>query len=363
LRWRRFGVSDHHAQRAVRELWAGLGDGRDLLSMVEVSANVSTNRVFLLRLSDGSHCFAKVSNYGSWFLFREDHDRVLRLIAGLRGTRFERFLAAPLTRRGDDGVERLHTYYDGEVWGVLYEEVERRDTLPAVLGDRDIECLAREMADFHLACAHVTQRDAIPRTSTSVISDVLHLLDLVSDRQASRTLRLDPPALDVVRRHAHRFLHAVEELGYADMDRIPVFVDWNLGNFSVERRDGGAFRLFSRWDYDWFRTEIAVLDFYFLSRVSSQTGDRSRFSYGVHTLGEPRFHRFLRAYHEVRPLTERDVEMIVETYRFFVLHNVLSVGDHFFRQELWDEFRQDAITSGLPSVDTFDRDALCRVVR
>ena len=39
----------------------------------------------------------------------------------------------------------------------------------------------------------------------------------------------------------------------------------------------GTFRLYSRWDYDWFRIEPRLLDFYFLSRVSSKTGDRTLF--------------------------------------------------------------------------------------
>lgn len=363
LRWRRFGVTDRDASRAVRELWAGLGESRFVRSSVEVSANVSTNRVFLLTLSDDTHVFAKVSSYGSAFLFREDHDRVHRLIQGLQGTRYQRFLAAPLSRTDGLGHRRVHTFYDGNVWGVIYEEVERRGALPKILGDSDIECLARELAAFHQTCASTTLRDSIPRTSTSISSDIVHLLDLVSDRAASRTLQLETTALDTVRRHAHRFLDSLDDLGYADMTRVPVFVDWNLGNFSVNRLPDESFELFSRWDYDWFRTDTVLLDFYFLSRVSSQTGDRTRFSYGVHTLGEPRFQRFLAAYHEVSPLTEADVEMIVETYRFFILHYVISVGDHFFRHDLWDEFRQEAVSVGLPSIDAFDRRPLLRVVR
>jgi hypothetical protein len=364
-RWRRFGVTDRDASRAVRELWSTLGDPRTVVSSVEVSANVSTNRVFLLRLNDNTHLFAKVSNYGSAFLFREDHDRVLRLRKGLAGTRFENFLAAPLTKSltsSPTRPEQVHTYYDGSVWGVIYEEVERRESLPKILNEADIECLAREVAAFHKACAEATVRDAIPRTSTSISSDMVHLLDLVADRTASKTLRLPAEALDIVRRHGQRFLHSLDDLGYADMPRIPVLIDWNLGNFSVDRAADGSFQLFSRWDYDWFRTDTLLLDFYFLSRVSSQTGDRTTFSYGVHTLSEPRFTRFIAAYHEVSPLNEADIEMMVETYRFFILHYVLSVGDHFFRTDLWDTFRHDAIVSGLPSVDKFDRSPLLAAI-
>ena len=369
-RWRRFGVTDRDAQRAVRKVWSDLHDPRTVVSSIEVSSNVSTNRVFLLRLDDGTNLFAKVSNYGSPFLFREDHDRVQRLIDAFRGTRYEGFLAAPLearleARTDDSGTKRrVHTYYDGSVWAVLYKEVERKEHLPRILDDADIECLAHEMARFHRACAEATTTASIPRTSTSVASDVVHLIDLASDKTASRTLQLDADSLDHLRRHANRFLLSLDDLGYADMPRVPVFVDWNLGNFSVDRSAGGVqpFALFSRWDYDWFRTDSVLLDFYFLSRVSSQTGDRTRFSYGVHTLGEPRFRRFLAAYHEVSPLTEADVEMIVETYRFFILHHVISVGDHFFRPELWDAFRRDAVTNGLPSIDRFDRTPLLRAI-
>ncbi len=363
-RWRRFGVTDRDAQRAVRSVWSSLDDPRRVVSTVEVSSNVSTNRVFLLRLNDGVNVFAKVSNYGSPFLFREDHDRVARLIAAFDGTRYEGFLAAPIAKEGL-GSQRVHTYFDGSVWAVLYQEVERREHLPRILEDADIECLAREMARFHVACADATVQACIPRTSTSIASDVVHLIDLASDRTASRTLQLDADALDHLRRHANRFLLSLDDLGYADLPRVPVFVDWNLGNFSVDRTAGGdgPFRLFSRWDYDWFRTDSVLLDFYFLSRVSSQTGDRTRFSYGVHTLAEPRFRRFLAAYHEVSPLTEADVEMIIETYRFFILHHVISVGDHFFRPELWDTFRRDAVTNGLPSIDSFDRRPLLQAIR
>jgi hypothetical protein len=358
-RWRRFGVRDSDAQRIVRELWSSLGDPRKVDSIVEVSANVSTNRVFLLRLNDETRLFAKVSNYGSGFLFREDHDRIERLCRGLAETRWSTFLAKPILKDG-----KVHTCFDdrsGGVWGVIYEEVQRKVSLPPVLAESQINNLAIEVAEFHQACADAGATVRIPRTSTSISSDVVHLLDLLSDRTTSKTLHLGVNELDTVRRHCHRFLQSLEDFGYADLPRIPVLVDWNLGNFSVEST-GDRFRLFSRWDYDWFRIDTRLLDFYFLSRVSSQTGDRTEFSYGVHTLGEPRFLSFLRAYHSINPLTDADVELIVETYRFFILHYVISVGDHFFRHDLWDVFRNDAVTKGLPSIDSFDRSLLKRAI-
>ena len=90
-----------------------------MAAIVELAANVSTNRVYLVRLADGSNVFAKVSNYGSPFLFREDHERILRLIKVFRNDRWEGFLAAPLTTTSDGRIQAM-TYFDGAVWRVIY---------------------------------------------------------------------------------------------------------------------------------------------------------------------------------------------------------------------------------------------------
>ena len=133
-------------------------------------------------------------------------------------------------------------------------------------------------------------------------------------------------------------------LHYDEWTRIPVLIDWNLGNFSVVHNnaaDDGSFRLFSRWDYDWFRLESRVFDFYFLSRVSSSTGDRTTFTYSPHTLLEPRFIRFLAAYHDVFPLTDAEVRFIPLAYRFFLLNYVIREGARFFRDDLCRQFREE----------------------
>lgn len=355
------GVTTTQARNAVRELWATYGDPRHLVDLEEVSANVSNNRVYRLGLDDGSGIFAKVSNYGSYFLFREDHDRIDRLVRGLSTSRFSNFLAAPLTLP----TGRVHTFYDGNVWGVLYHEVEKRTQLPKVLADGQIETLAEEIADFHLACESAARRVSVPPTSVSIKSDAIHLLDLVSTRSTAKSFQLAADELDVVRHHAHDFLFALDDAGYDDLPKLPILIDWNLGNFSIDPKPSaghGTFRLHSRWDYDWFRIEPLVLDFYFLSRVSSETGDRTRFTYGAHTLTEPRFLRFVAAYNRVRPLHASDILLLKEAYRFFILHYVLSVGDHFFRADLWAEFQTQSVHRYLPSIDTLDLRPLLRII-
>ena len=96
------------------------------------------------------------------------------------------------------------------------------------------------------------------------------------------------------------------------------------------------------------------LDFYFLSRVSSATGDRTVFTYSPHTLLEDRFVRFLSAYHEVFPLTASEVSFLPYAYQFFILNYVVREGSKFFQAPLSSQFRQEALTRYLPRVSSID---------
>jgi Ser/Thr protein kinase RdoA (MazF antagonist) len=184
------------------------------------------------------------------------------------------------------------------------------------------------MARFHQACREVAR--LVPPTSTSIKSDAIHLLDLLSDPATAGRFPYDRDERATIQAHAERFLEQLDVLGYDDWVKIPVLIDWNLGNFSVDYH-GDRFRLYSRWDYDWFRMDPRTLDFYFLSRVSSRTGDRTVFTYGPHTFVEPRFQMFLAAYHRVYPLRPNEVRFLRAVYRFFILNYVIRQGYAFFR--------------------------------
>ncbi len=157
-----------------------------------------------------------------------------------------------------------------------------------------------------MACAASPRRSRRPRRRSSPTPSTCSTW---CRTPAAARFGLDRSRLDVVRRHTHHFLMAVLEAGTTTGRRSRCS---STGTSATSRssstpsdRSTAAFPLFSRWDYDWFRIEPRLLDFYFLSRVSSRTGDRTRFTYGAHTLLEPRFRRFLRAYHAEFPLTPR----------------------------------------------------------
>ncbi|MED5570053.1 MAG: hypothetical protein VYE12_01340, partial [Actinomycetota bacterium] len=69
-------ISDERHRQSVSQAWSEYGDGRKIIDLGELSAMVSTNRVYRLQLGDGGRIIAKSSNYGSFFLFAEDHDRL-----------------------------------------------------------------------------------------------------------------------------------------------------------------------------------------------------------------------------------------------------------------------------------------------
>jgi hypothetical protein len=351
-------ATDARHRAVVTAAWRDYGDPRLIDEITELSAMVSTNRVYRLVLDDGTRVIAKSSNYGSFFLFAEDHDRLHRANQLLGGGRFGRFLAGAYTRDG-----KPYIWYDGEMWAIFYEEIEAKERLPRILTDSQVECLATELARFHKACASIAAQ--IPPASKTAKSDAVNLFDQTGARNAAHQFALDRSRIDLVRRHTHRFLMAVHESGYDEWPKMPVLIDWNLGNFSVEFDDDdrSTFRLFSRWDYDWFRIESRLLDFYFLSRVSSRTGDRTSFTYGAHTLLEPRFRRFLRAYHAEYPLTPDEVLFLKEAYRFFLLNYVVREGQHFFRHDFWQHLLHDAVDVHLPALDEVDLTPLLTELR
>ena len=174
---------------AISAAWADYGDPRAIVTDDEVSANVSTNRVYRLYLDDGSTVVGKVSSYGSYFLFYEDHDQLNRCARLLEGTRFSGMLAEVWRR--DDG--RIFTWYDQRMWVVFYDDVPRREQLPRVLSVDQVRNLGREIAEFHLACTDLAPK--IPAGSKTVKSDAIHLLDLLESPFAPRNFDI-PPEFD-----------------------------------------------------------------------------------------------------------------------------------------------------------------------
>ncbi|MEZ4288663.1 MAG: hypothetical protein R3A47_11115 [Polyangiales bacterium] len=336
------------------DAWDAYGSRDAIVKTDEVSADVSTNQVYRMQFESRHDVISKISGYGSYVHFRQDHYRIHEWIHRLRGTRYASFLAKVLLK--DDTV---FTYRDGDRWVVFYEKTEFYDFLPPKLTDEDIDSLGREVGLFHRACAEVTDR--VRPTWQTVGSDVATLYDVLGNKEWRREHHFGDRAQDFLRAHCDAFLHNSDALGYHEWLKIPILIDWNIGNFSVGY-DHTGFKFFSRWDYDWFRIEPRMLDFYFCARVVREEGDQNTFSYRPDPLLEPRFIRFLRAYHEVHRLTRDEVLFLKEAYRFFILNYVIRVGEHFFRPEICERLQTEAIDEYLPALEPVDLEPLCEAL-
>lgn len=335
--------SDPETVPILKEAWTNLGLPGALTGVRDISANVSTNRVFTVRIEDGREYIAKTSSYGSYVYFRQDHRLIHEWRRQLKGTRYRQFLAPIVEKDGE-----VFTYRKGAEWAVFYEKAPFYDFLPKVLTPDLVTALGREMAEFHRASTHLTT--PLPPSWKSVGSDVALLHDALGRPEGRRSLGVDDAAESLLRSQCDTFLTNAERLGYHHFQKIPVLVDWNIGNFSVGF-DQEGFRFFSRWDYDWFRVEPRMLDFYFCARVVRSEGDQTVFHYTVDPFFDAPFQRFLRAYHGTYPLEDEEILFLKEAYRFFLLNYVIRSGEHFFQEGYAPRLKREAIEVYFPALD------------
>jgi Ser/Thr protein kinase RdoA (MazF antagonist) len=334
----------------VEEAWKSYDPATPALSVEDISAQVSTNHVYKVQLTQRRFVVGKVSYFGKYEHFREDHTIIDALARALPNP-YSRVLARSLHREGSIFTYR-HRGTDRDVWVVFYHPVPIRKRMPRRLGKSEIVRFGEEMARFHRACADVVPQ--LPKSSKTLAWDIQELLRIVTTEEWAGA---SPSQRTMIRDQSERFLAEYEACRADRFLKMPVFVDWNIGNFSLDEQG----RLFSRWDYDWFRMAPRTMDFYFFSRVVSDVGDRTTFSYVVDTLMESRFRLFLQAYHAVFPIEPEEIRFLKEAYRFFILNYVVKYGRHFFRPKYADQLQNETFTRYFPDVDArFDGDALSR---
>ncbi len=332
----------------VRQAWQAYDDTRRIEHIVNISARVSTNNVYRLKFTDGSYMIAKLSYYGKFEHFAEDHTIINSLSNNLPAP-FENLLARSLMKGNS---LYIYTYSDHliDAWVVFYRPIQIKKRMPRRLDDEQIEKFGEQLALFHKACYSI--RNTLPPSSKTLKTDIDTLLQYLETEDGQYEHRLHE---HILREQCDLFLQAFDAYRTTGIERIPVFVDWNIGNFSVT----SSFRLFSRWDYDWFRISTRMMDFYFLSRVVSDIGDRTVFSYYLGPLMEDRFIRFLKAYHAIYPLTRVEILFLKEAYRFFILNYVVKDGKFFFHKLFANKLQREAFEIYFPSLEKeFDADKL-----
>ncbi|MCH2108610.1 MAG: hypothetical protein MK135_04740 [Polyangiaceae bacterium] len=347
--------TDLEFPQLIQRAWNDYGDPRTISTIQEISADVSTNRVYLIKLNTGFEIVAKTSTYGSYVHFRQDHRIIQQWIRRLANSRFRSFLAGMLQKDHE-----VFTWREGNIWVVFYEKTQFYDFLPQRLNPDQVSALGTEMASFHQASATVAP--LLNTSWKSLGSDIAALYDAIGNQSWREERNFSKEAESIVRTQCDTFLIQAEKLGYHQLLKLPVLIDWNIGNFSVGLEEQG-FKFFSRWDYDWFRVEPRVLDFHFCARVVRSEGDQAQFSYTVAPYFEERFIEFLRAYDRVNPLADEEILFLKEVYRFFILNYVLRQGEHFFRPEFCHRLQREALHDYFPALEATDFHQLLRAVR
>lgn len=326
----------------VKYAWIEYDSSRKVQQITDISAKVSTNHVYKIDLVDKSFVIAKLSHFGKFEDFVEDHT-IVNVLSNNLIYPFEAILSRSLMKSNHIFIHRFQNdLIDAAV--VFYRPAKIKVRPAKRLNEEQIVQLGKQIAKFHKACH--TIRHTLPPSSKSLKKDI----GLIEEYVSTSDSNLSDAHKKLIIKNCTEYRETFAKLDIKKEDLIPVFIDWNIGNFSVTP----SFRLFSRWDYDWFRTSTRVMDFYFLSRVVSDVGDRTVFTYNVGTLIEDRFKLFLKSYHSTYPLLRDEVLMIKEAYRFFILNYVIRHGDYFFNEQYAVKLKQEALDVHLPSIDHFD---------
>lgn len=327
-------------QDIVREAWKGYDPSRTISTIEDISPMVSTNSVYKVTFTDEDFVIAKLSTFGKYEHFKEDH-RIIHSLSNNLLYPFENLLAKSLLKNN-----HVYTYRyrkdKKDAWVVFYNPSRVMQRMPRRLQEGHIRNFGRQIAKFHLACSRI--RNVLPKSSKTLRTDINTLLEELEKDERRFGSRENN---ELVKYHCEQFLKNRNRCNAGSFETIPVFIDWNIGNFSVVDN----FELFSRWDYDWFRMSSRMLDFYFFSRVVSDVGDRTVFSYRIDTMMEDRFMIFLTEYHNINPISADEIRFLREGYRFFILNYVLKNGIHFFSEQYAKKLQKEAIDIYLPSID------------
>ncbi len=343
-------INEQALEEIVREAWHSYDRSRAIKSVEDISAKVSTNHVYKVSLPDREFVIAKLSYYGTFEHFREDHSIINSLSNNLPYP-FENFLSRAFMKGNEIFIHR-HRKEGIDAWVIFYRPVKIKARLPKRLNEDQIARLGRSFARFHLASFKI--RHTLPHSTKTLSYDIYRLLDEV--RSGKNPLLNEHR--EVIFSHADEFLDNINHPEILDLERMPVFVDWNLGNFSTTP----SLRLFSRWDYDWFRMSSRMIDFYFFSRIVSDVGDRTYFHYLVDPLMEDRFIIFLKSYHEIYPILPVEIHLLKEIYRFFILNYVIKDGTFFFNMTYAERLQREAFDLYLPSIKNFQAHKLLQAL-
>src|ERR1700761_2830195 len=131
----------------LKKAWEGYDASKTIRDIEDISAMVSTNHVFKITFDDDDIIIAKLSHFGKFEYFKEDH-RLIHTLSNNLLYPFENFLAKSLLKNNRTYIYR---YRQGrnDAWVVFYNPTRIMERLPRRLEEHHIIKLAQQVAKFH----------------------------------------------------------------------------------------------------------------------------------------------------------------------------------------------------------------------
>src|SRR5471030_2132055 len=155
----------------IKKAWEGYDASKCIKSIEDISAMVSTNRVFRITFDDDDIIIAKLSHFGKYEHFKEDH-RIIHSLSNNLLYPFENFLAKSLLKNNRVYIYR-YKHDKQDVWVVFYNPTRIMNRLPRRLDENHIQKLGQQIGKFHKACSRI--RNVLPKSSKTLRTDIYAL--------------------------------------------------------------------------------------------------------------------------------------------------------------------------------------------
>ena len=196
----------------IRNAWLDYDPSRSIESVTDISAMVSTNHVYKITFPDQRFIIAKLSYFGKYENFVEDHTIINSLSNNLMFP-YANFLSRALMK-GEKLFVHRHTDEDVDAWVVFYRPVTVRTLLPRRLDEKQIKKLGVELALFHQGCHLI--RNTLPSSSKTLQTDLGELLAIQATRFGQVELGILP---DEIKYQCETCLQNLEALHFDELPK------------------------------------------------------------------------------------------------------------------------------------------------
>ena len=143
----------------IKKAWEGYDQSKVIKEIEDISAMVSTNHVFRITFEDDDIIIAKLSQFGAFESFKEDH-RIIHSLSNNLLYPFENLLAKSLLKNNRVYVYR-YKHDKTDAWVVFYNPTRILDRLPNRLDENQIKKFGQQIGKFHKACSRV--KNVLPK--------------------------------------------------------------------------------------------------------------------------------------------------------------------------------------------------------